>query len=212
MLQPWQLIKLKQEYGGIYVVTYNNSLYVSRQPTLLEITQQQDAKRVFDLTTEQMFLELVKACLVYPEDPEQVPQPQIQMLAESMLDDVPLTEAELENKIYEMATNDDKSLFTDVALELWSQVQGTTIHEFFKRPIKEVLQMYSAVKLVQQIMEQQGDYYQQEASQQPSIEFEYNNQPIQQSQSPSSVGGMDINSVKKILGKSLDEQLKELKG
>jgi len=63
------------------------------------------------------------------------------MLAESMLDDVPMTDKELENKIYELAGK-DQNLFKDIALELWSQIQGSTIHEFYSQPIGEIMDMY----------------------------------------------------------------------
>ena len=117
------------------------------------------------------------------------------MLAEAMLEDIPLTEAELENKVYELA-NDENNFFTDIALELWSQVQGTTIHEFYNRPIKEVLQMYSTVKILQELMQQQ-EVPQQVNYGTPQIEFE---QPAQQ-QAPA----MDIENIKSLLGKNLDE-------
>ncbi len=202
MLEPWQLITLKQKYGGIYVTNYDNSLYVQRQPTLLEIVQQHDAKRVFNLSNQDMFTELIKQIIVYPEDPSDVPQPQLDMLAEAMLDDVPMTDKELENKIYELADK-EQNLFKDIALELWSQIQGSTIHEFYSQPIGEIMDMYQTIKIVEELTKKIEEEREQ---QQPSIQFDNQvsyNQPAKRSQQQQ----YDISG---LLGKDLNAQLEEL--
>ena len=202
MLEPWQLITLKQKYGGIYVTNYDNSLYVQRQPTLLEIVQQHDAKRVFNLSNQEMFTELIKQIIVYPEDPSDVPQPQLDMLAEAMLDDVPMTDKELENKIYELADK-EQNLFKDIALELWSQIQGSTIHEFYSQPIGEIMDMYQTIKIVEELTKKIEEEREQ---QQPSIQFDNQvsyNQPAKRSQQQQ----YDISG---LLGKDLNAQLEEL--
>lgn len=202
MLEPWQLITLKQKYGGIYVTNYDNSLYVQRQPTLLEIVQQHDAKRVFNLSNQDMFTELIKQIIVYPEDPSDVPQPQLDMLAEAMLDDVPMTDKELENKIYELADK-EQNLFKDIALELWSQIQGSTIHEFYSQPIGEIMDMYQTIKIVEELTKKIEEEREQ---QQPSIQFDNQvsyNQPAKRSQQQQ----YDISG---LLGKDLNTQLEEL--
>lgn len=204
MLKPWQLIKLKQQYGGVYVITFNKKLYVSRQPTLLEIMAQYDAKKVFNLSTEEMFYELVRATLVYPEDPDEVPEQQIRMLAEQTLDDIPLTNAELENKLLDLLDS-DRTFLMDIAVELWSQVAGTTIHEFYNRPISEVLEMYSTIKVMQELA-QKGVSQQQEEQQMPYIpNIEFNN--TGSLSAPPQQTAPNPEEVKKYLGKSLDEVL-----
>lgn len=174
MLKPWQLIKLKQQYGGVYVTKFKNNLYVQRQPTLLEIVQQQDAKNVFELSTEEMFLELVKACMVYPENQKDVPDGQIRQLAEQMLDDIPLTETDVRRKVVEYQS-DDNNLFKTIALELWQKISGTTIHEFYDRPFNEVLEMYQTIKLLSELAK--NTYEQAQAHiNKPNINFVSNNQ------------------------------------
>ncbi|HOJ94029.1 MAG TPA: hypothetical protein PK390_02220 [Fervidobacterium nodosum] len=37
VLEPWQLIKLKQKYGGLYVIKYEKAIYACRQPTWSEL-------------------------------------------------------------------------------------------------------------------------------------------------------------------------------
>jgi len=37
-LEPWQLIRLKREYGGVYVIEYEGNVYACRTPTWLELT------------------------------------------------------------------------------------------------------------------------------------------------------------------------------
>lgn len=201
MLKPWQLIKLKQKYGGIYVIKHNGQLYVARQPTLLEITQQYDQKKVFELDTEEMFLELTKSVMVYPEDPSDIPEIQIKMLAEAMLDDIPLTEQEVENKIAELALEND-NVFKEIALELWQQVSGTTIHEFYNRPIKEVLEMYGMLKILTSVAK--------EGTQQESYEeYDYPNIELTEPQTTNKQN-IPTQIPKDMFGKDLDEVLKAM--
>lgn len=210
MLHPWQLIKLKQQYGGVYVITYKNKFYVQRQPTLLELMQAFEAKNTFKLTTEQMFVELAKATLVYPEDPYEAPDEQIQMLAEQMLDDVPLTNAEMERKMAQII-NSEKNFFADIAVELWQQISGTTIHEFYNRPIGEIFEMLTTLKIMQELMKsEQVQTYQQPTNQRatPNIEFEnaYDQSEYQRYEPTKQQAQMpDINEMKQFFGKSLDE-------
>ncbi len=149
-----------------------------------------------------MFTELIKQIIVYPEDPSDVPQPQLDMLAEAMLDDVPMTDKELENKIYELADK-EQNLFKDIALELWSQIQGSTIHEFYSQPIGEIMDMYQTIKIVEELTKKIEEEREQ---QQPSIQFDNQvsyNQPAKRSQQQQ----YDISG---LLGKDLNTQLEEL--
>lgn len=217
MLQPWQLIKLKAQYGGVYVTKYEGKLYVQRQPTLLEVSQQRDQQRVFDLDSEQLFIELTKQCMVYPENPNDVPEEQFEQLVNQMIDDIPLTEEEIENQLGKYQ-NLQNNIYKQIAVELWQKITGTTVHEFYNRPIGEVLEMYQAQKIIEKLVNEQAQASEQQAQQRIPVsiynEPQYDSQQYGVGQHQQQPTQSNINELQQfteqIMGKNITEVLDQM--
>lgn len=204
-LEPWQLIRLKKQYGGLYVVQHENKIYACRQPTWQELIAQHDIKELYDLTIPQVLVELQKQTLVFPENVEEVPDGQFEALAEAIVDDVPFTDEEVDQILNNIL--EDANLYRQIALELWQQIGGGTAHDIYNRPIKEVLEMYQTMKFLTQQMEKQNPPQGQQTNVQQN-NFAPNEQyiktkPVVQTNNPP----IDYT---KFLGKPIDEVLKEM--
>ena len=204
MIEPWKIIKLKAKYGGIYMYEKNNRLYIQRAPLIKEVIQALEIKQALNLSIQEMFLELTKALIVVPEEQHNVPKDVVQHLAESMADDIPMTEQEIESQLLEYLEN-DVTPYHNAALELWSQVQGTTIDQFYEKPIKDMIQMYAFIRSMsemQNVLQTQGGLQiPQNNTQAQKITPNFNPNPQQKT--------IDT---KDIVGKSLDEVIKMLDG
>lgn len=211
MLQPWQLIKLKAEYGQIYTYQLKDGSYViQRQPNITEIKQQFEIREKFNLTLEETFTEIAKQTLVFPEDPDEVPEFQIRQIAETMLNDIPLSRDELNGFVNGLM---DKPLdpYMEMALELWSKIQGSTIKDFLDMPLKESLAMYTyiqALKVAHQQLEEQR----------LQAELQSYNQQYSQYQQQQAYGTQNPNArqqsftLEDIQGKTIDDIVQMLGG
>lgn len=211
MLQPWQLIKLKAEYGQIYTYQLKDGTYViARQPNITEIKQQFEIREKFNLTLEETFTEIAKQTLVFPEDPDEVPEFQIRQIAETMLNDIPLSRDELNGFVNGLM---DKPLdpYMEMALELWSKIQGSTIKDFLDMPLKESLAMYTyiqALKVAHQQLEEQR----------LQAELQSYNQQYSQQQQQQAYGTQNPNArqqsftLEDIQGKTIDDIVQMLGG
>lgn len=209
MLQPWQLIKLKAEYGQIYTYQLKDGTYViARQPNITEIKQQFEIRDKFNLTLEETFTEIAKQTLVFPDDPDAVPEFQVRQIAETMLNDIPLSREELNGFVNGLM---DKPLdpYMEMALELWSKIQGSTIKDFLDMPLKESLAMYTyiqALKVANQQLEEQR--LQQELQQ---YKQQYGEQQYQQAYGQQNKQQQQF-TIDDIQGKTIDDIVKMLGG
>lgn len=102
----------------------------------------------------EIFIELQKQTLVYPENVEDVPEEQFQLLADAMAEDIPFTEDEVTATLETILQ--DTNLYRQIVLRLWQQMSGTTVDQIYNRPVKEVLEMYQTAELLTELASQQS--------------------------------------------------------
>ncbi len=157
-----------------------------------------------------MFVELAKQLIVIPENPEDVSRQQIDYIAERLLDDVPTTEKEFEQFAAKQIDDNDNA-HDLVAVELWSQIQGTTVDQFYDVPITDLIKMYAYIRSMQEMESIVSNMQQQQQQQykQPGYSLNELEDILTGKKQPDmntvKVKPEQTDNVKQFFGKSIDE-------